>query len=528
MQFTNQKNPLQLAQASPKSRSLLMHFFALGGSGPLILDAMIQNLLAVRREEGYPVTDISCAIIDLDLESDSKENTKRMGSAMESLLQCIHGMQDSSGVLGCLRSIHVEELTLSQHEYRKTTKEFVLSQVPQMERSSVSAAFDYIIPVSSGSNEMGTGGQGDPVVGYIAAVSHRQVIFELLEQHREAIRNDPSRDHVCVTANSFGGSSGYNLAPIVNQYFQEHPELKVYALMDGGLFTAHSAAYSNPEYLGSRDVQRKAVEAVDDLLARGLLSHLQAGILMTPINPSGAPYFLCPVNKIKGEQRRHSCIEYLIATRDILDLITGNARDPERFHYLDGQSLLVLERTPDAPNRPLSWNDLGLNGDSYLRLIRMLALGAATRPLIWNRDDAIISNIPAIASILEKQGSLTQLKEQGSLIADTCCNMLQQFYDYAVTGTNFEYENTADFVVEDSYRLMNNEAVRKILSGSTELGFAPSTIGDYPQSIGDAPPFREKWIKSSNLFNSSIKTLIDRIRRVSSIEEFYIRLFQTQ
>ena len=81
MQFTNQKQPLQLAQAGPRNRSLHMHIFALGGSGPLILDAMVQNLLAVRREEGYPVTDISCAIIDLDLESDSKENAKRNGIA---------------------------------------------------------------------------------------------------------------------------------------------------------------------------------------------------------------------------------------------------------------------------------------------------------------------------------------------------------------------------------------------------------------------------------------------------------------
>lgn len=528
MQLPNRSNPKQLAQTNRSSRSLLVHFYALGGSGPLILAALIQNILAAHRDDGYPTIDLDCTIIDLDLASDSKENAKRMGSALESLSQCLSDFQDSSGLLGCLRSIRVDELILSQNEYQKTTKEFVLGQVPQLERASVSAAFDYIIPASSGSNEMGTGGQGDPVVGYIAAVSHRQVIYQMLDQHLEQIRNDPSRDHVSVVANSFSGSSGYNLLPIINQYFLEHSELKEYAIMDGGLFTAHSAAYANPDYLGSRDVRRKAEEAINDLHARGLLSHLEAGIFMTPINPTGSPYSLCPVNKIKGEQRRHSCIEYLIGTKDLLDLITGNIRDPERFHYLSGQSTLVLERSPDAPNRPLSWNDLGLNGDKYMRLIRMLALGAATRNLIWSKDDALISNIPAIAAILEKNDTLSRVKEQGGAIADTCHSMLQQFYDYALTGTNFEYEDTADFHAEDSYRLMRDKTVETILKGSTELSFAPSTIGDYPQSIGDKPPFQEKWIKSSSLFNSSIKTLIDRIRRVSSIEELYIRLFQTQ
>jgi putative phosphoesterase len=65
------------------------------------------------------------------------------------------------------------------------------------------------------------------------------------------------------------------------------------------------------------------------------------------------------------------------------------------------------------------------------------------------------------------------------------------------------------------------------LRGKT-LFLNPGSIGDYLQKIGDAPPFREKRIKGSNRFNSSIKTLIDRIRKVSSIEEFYIQLFKTQ
>lgn len=528
MKIPNRETPRKLEQSNRKVKSLVIYFYALGGSGPLILDALLQNIIAARKEDGYPSIDIVGTIIDLDIASDSKENAKRLCTSLETLLRSLSNQQDTSGILGCLHNIRFNELILSQNEYQKTAKEFVLSQVPKMDQPSVSSAFDLIIPASSGNNEMGNGGQGDPVVGYIASVSHQKEIFALLDRNLEQIRNDPSRDYVNVVANSFSGSSGYNIFPIMMQYFAKHPELKVYAVMDGGLFTAHSAAYSSPDYLGSRDVKGKAAEAINELHARGLLDPLEAGIFMTPVNPAGAPYFLCPVNKLKGEQRRHSCIEYLIGTKDLLDIITNNPQDPERFHYLSGQSTLVMERSPDAPHRPLSWSDLGLNGDRYLRLIRMLALGAATRNLIWSQDDAMIGNIPAIASILEKNGSLSEIKELGGAIANTCHGLLRQFCDYAMTGTNFEYEGTDDFVVEDSYRLMNLSAVRKILSGNTELGFAPSTIGDYHQMIGDAPPFREKRIKASNRFNSSIKALIDRIRKVSTIEEFYIRLFQTQ
>ena len=527
MKFPNRETE-QSAQSNRKARSLVINFYALGGSGPVLLNALLQNIMAARRADGYPAIDIVGTIIDLDIASDSKENAKRLCTALEALLRSMSKQQDTSGILGCLHSIRVNELILSQNEYQKTTKEFVLSQVPKLDQPSVSSAFDLIIPASTGSNEMGNGGQGDPVVGYIASVSHQKEIFDLLDQHLERIRSDPSRDYVNVVANIFNGSTGYNIFPIMMQYYARHPELKVYAVMDGGLFMAHSAAYSSPDYLGSRDVKSKSAEAINELYERGLLDPLEAGIFMTPVNPAHAPYFLCPVNKLKGEQRRHSCIEYLVGTKDLLDVITGNPQDPERFHYLSGQSTLLLERSPDAPHRPLSWNDIGLNDDSYLRLIRMLALGAATRNLIWSQDDTLICNIPAISSILEKGSSLSEVKELGSAIANTCHGLLQQFYDYAVTGTNFECEGTDEFVVEDSYRLMNLSAVGKILSGNMELGFAPSTIGDYHQVIGDAPPFREKRIKASNRFNSSIKTLIDRIRRVSSVEEFYIRLFQTQ
>lgn len=526
MRLPIRENRKQLPQSNRKGRSLVLYVNALGGSGPLILNALLQNIIAVSRDDGYPAIDIVGTIIDLDIASDSKENTKCLCNALEALLRSLSSRQDTSGILGCLRSIRFNERILSQNEYQKTTREFVTSQVPEMERASISSAFDVIIPAASGNNEMGNGGQGDPVVGYIAAVSHRTEIYELLDQQLEQIRNDPSRDHISVVVNSFNGSAGYNIFPILMKYYQEHPELKVYAVMDGGLFTAHSTAYYSPDYLGSRDVKGKSEDAINEFHARGLLDPLEAGIFMTPV--AGAPYSLCPVNKLKGEQRRHSCIEYLVATKDILDLASQNVQDSERFHYLSGQSILVMERSPDAPDRPFSWSDLGLNSDNYMRQIRMLALGAATRNLIWSQDDPLICNIPAIASILEHNGNLTEIKELGGAIADTCHVLLQHFYDYAVTGTNFEYEGTDDFLVADNYRLMDVDAVSKILSGSTDLGFAPGSIGDYLQKIGDVPPFREKRIKGSNRFNSSIKTLIDRIRKVSSIEEFYIQLFKTQ
>lgn len=528
MRLPIKENKKQQALLAKKTRSLVLRVKALGGSGPVILSSLIQNIMALRRDEGYPAIDLMVTIIDLDIASDSKENIKRLCISLEALLQYLSNQQDSSGVLGCLRSVRVNDLILSQNEYQKTAKTFVVGQAGRMERDSVDKAFDLIVPGSSGANEMGSGGQGDPVVGYIASISHRREIYDLLDREAEQIRNDPSRDHAALILNSFIGSAGYNLAPIVLQYYAEHPGQRVYAVMDGGLFTAHSAAYTTQNYLGSRNVKGKSVDALNELHARGLLKPLTAGIFMTPVNPAGAPYCLCPVNKLKGEQRRHSCIENLVATRDILDIITDNPQDPERFHYLSGHNVLTMERSPDTPARPLSWSDLGLNGDDYMRLIRMLALGAATHNLIWTQDDALISNIPAIASILEKKTSLSEVKELGTAIAGTCRSMLQQFYDYAVTGTNFEYEGTEDFHIEDNYRLMKLETVRAILDGSTELGFAPGTIGDYLQKLGDAPPFTEKRIKGSNRFNSSIKTIIDRIRSASSIEEFYIRLFKTQ
>ena len=97
-----------------------------------------------------------------------------------------------------------------------------------------------------------------------------------------------------------------------------------------------------------------------------------------------------------------------------------------------------------------------------------------------------------------------------------------------MTGTNFELEHTEDFLPIATYRLMNHQTVRNILDGSQNLNFSPGILESYRQSIGTAPHFHEKLTKPNNRFNTSIKSLIDRIRTASSVEDFYIRLFQTQ
>lgn len=524
-------NKKQQSASAPalNCKAVKINVYAPGSTGHIETDALCQNIMAVSKAEGFPSIDLDITLIDLDIGSDSKAATKRFANAIEPICQELASRQDTSGILGTLRSIRADELNLSQEEHQKTTEEFVVEQVPPGEQDSARTALKVFAPAGTRQSIMGNGGLGCPLAGHFAAVTHRDKLRELILRNEEAARNDPSRHHVHLILNSFCGSSGYNLSPEMMRIFCElQSHQKVYAVFDGGLFLAHSSAYSDPKYLGTRNVGEKSVNAMNVLHSRRLLDCLEAAVFMTPINPSATPYNLCPVSRLKGEQQRHSCLEYLLGTRAILEIICQVNQRSERYHYLSGSRVLVLQRDPDAPSRALSWNDLELSEDSYMRLIRMFAVGAATRSLIWSQDDTLIANIPAIASLLEKNIPLSQIKATGGAIADACVHQLQQFYDYAATGTNFELQNTDGFVVANAYRLMNLPAVKEILDGSLDLHFVPSTIGDYKQSIGTAAPFQEKQIKSSSLFSRSVKNLIDRTRSASSVEDFYIRLFQTQ
>ena len=505
-----------------------LHVLLMGGSGEIMGSSLKIALMAAK---DMPQIDVKLYVVDFDADSDSKAFVTCDGRVLGRLLQILNERQDTSRLLGALHSVGVApELILNSTDYNKQLREYVLNRAGKNEQPEVEQALNLLLTTQIMDTRLGQGGLGNPSVGHVATCCHLDKINAMLDAAVEEIACDSSVEHAFVLLGSLIGSTAYNLLPAVLRNLTAHQltvDLPVYAMLDGGVFLAHEAAYRDKNYMGTRDVSGKARAALSNLDQQGLLDCLSGGVFLTPLNRDGAPHKLCSESKLSGKQGRHTSIEYLIGIQVLLEMICGINHDNKLHHfYSSGSRVMDIRLSPDAPKRPLSWDDLDMDADSFLRVARMLGLGAATRTFIWDRDDDTIRNIPFVSSILRNSGaSLSQVKAVGTEIASTCHHLLQQFYDYCVTGTNFEQENTENFSIEDNYRLMSIENLKKILRGDKNILFSMNALGDYRQVIGENGSHREKRVKASSLFDTNIKKCIDSVEKAVSVEDFYLQLF---
>jgi len=323
--------------------------------------------------------------------------------------------------------------------------------------------------------------------------------------------------HTHLITAGLGGATGFSLVPEILRNLSGQD--RVFVLLDGGVFQPHSNAFCMENYQGTSEVAAKADSAINGMYRQGLLENVR-GLVLRPLNRDGAAHRLCAQCKIENSQYRHASVEYLLGAEEILRIIMDT----------DGKQpggIIDLTWNPDMEDRPMSWKDLGMDGVQYHRLLRKLAVGAASRQLIWNKDDQMLRNIPAISHILKKGNcTLPDVKEVGGAASNVCHGLLQMFWDFSVTGSDLEMLNTDLFIIEDRYRLLNIQVAEDILKNRVTPEFLLRQLGNYREFTSQAEQVKEKtvqvWTK-----NVRIKDAVDSAASAQSPADFYIRLFRS-
>lgn len=519
--FTNRNTP-RIGKSTAGRK--VFHTFCLGGSGFIQLIALYLNLLANKTHN----IEVMVYGADFDADSDSKAHAKTVTIALSRLGKKLHEQKDTSSVLGALyKAAIANDLIVNTDDYGKTALNFLLERVPEEDRPEAETALRAILPEQTLNSTLGHGGYACPGLGAISAAHHTPQLYKMVDDAVEYIKNHRDAEHALLLFAGLFGATGLSFVPILLRRIAEHKkslDLPTYALFDAGTFYAHTSAYGNGQYRGTPEVKEKGAGIIASLEQQGLTDVLECAIAITPLRESGDPYKLCPELHMEGVQKRHTSIEPLLATKVLVDLICGNNQD-NVYHSIrnSGQKVFMIQRNPECPNRPMGWDDLGLDASEYHRFLRMAAAGASMKTFILSLDDTAIQDIPALASIL-KHMPLTQLKDEIALFADTCSILLGHFRDICLTGTDWQ-QDPNNFHEDDSYRLADTDGINRILAGSQNIHFNVSSLGSYTEIIGDDSATRERGVTFKGSFNKSLKKCIDRIR-ADSTEDFFIQLFK--
>lgn len=494
----------------------ILNILSLGGSGPILAEHLLLGLLADRACN--TTFGIRIHHADFDYASDSFHNLVSTTNALCLLNGHLTGIQEGKRVLGCLDTIypsHAYVLNGSQ-EFNKTIRSYISEQATAAQVDAAQSAMNLLFSNSVQSITLGKGGYGSGSVGHLAASVHHDSIENMVATAVKEANNDPDDEHYFVVTASTNGSSGYTILPKVLKGLAQHAGLKTYCLLDCGLFTAHSSAYTSSDYLGSREVQSKASACLKDLQVRKLLAQVQKVIVLQPL-ASNKPYKLCEKLALEGTQQRHACIEYLLGARILLDALCGKLDSDNNFSQYQ---LITLSKDANC-TLPATWEDLGLDSREWHRLIQLLALGAATRYALWSQDDDNIRNNAVINKLLKNHGyTLQQAKEEGLDISGVCNHLLSLLVDCALTGSDWELCDTPSFTVADNFRLMNITAARKVMAGEDcTARFTPNELCRYKAYVN------AREIKVNGGKKVSLVDVDRKAGNLSCIAAYYSHLF---
>lgn len=497
---------------------LVIDLYALGGSGAILAQALILHLLAMDGQE-MPRIDLQINTIDFDAKSDAQAMLYQTAEVLSSMLTELSRKQDVSRVLGALRSVTVANASvLNETECGETVGSCVrkLANTPK-NRADLVEGLQILVEEKTRNIQLGAGGYGSPVAGALITASHASGIKEVVDSQLREAQQDSTARHIHLVAGGLGGATGFSLVPEIlrNLSGQEH----VFVLLDGGVFLPHSNAFNMENYQGTRDVAAKADAALNGLYRQNLLKNVR-GVVLRPLNRDGAAHKLCAQCKTENAQHRHTSVEYLLGAEEIIRMIMA----PEGNQP---GGIIDLAWNPDMEDRPLGWQDLGMDGVKYHRLLRKLAVGAASRQLIWSKDDHLIRNIPAISSILRRgEYTMAEIKEAGTAASTVCHSLLQMFWDFAVTGSNLENLDSDLFTIDDRYRLLNIQAVEDVLRDHADTQFPLSQLSSYREFTAQSGKRKEKTVQ---LWNGKItvKKAVDSAASAQSPTDFYIRLFRS-
>lgn len=491
----------------------VFHCYGLGGSGAILDNALLLAVLATD-DSNVGKVDVRITAIDFDANSDAQALQWKAAAVLSPMLSECAKQKLVTRVLGAMRSMTISNVSVfNSNEYGETVGSCVrrLARIPHKE---ISNAVSMLASTRTQEVMLGAGGYGNPVIGSIITASHAQEIRAVLEADIQEAKKDSAAEHYFIIGAGMHGATGYCLAPEVCRNLSGIENVLV--LLDGGVFVPHSGVFNLSHYEGTMDVCEKADTAISGMHYQGLLRDV-SGVVLRPLNRDCAPHKLCQDCKAEGAQRRHTSIEYLLGAEQILRMIFGQEKR---------SGLIDMVWNPDTEDRPLTWSDLGIDGEKYHRLIRKLAVGAAMESLIWKQDDDVIRHIPAIASILRHADTtLPEVKEAGAAIADVCRQLLQMFWDYSVTGSNMELLGSDGFTIEDNYRLVNIQALEQVLNGQAGPLFQLRQLSSYKE-VGESKgkKVKEKAIQMWN-GKATFKKALDSAATCQNIEDMYIKLF---
>lgn len=516
-----------LPAKSQDSRTSVIHVFDLGGTSFIENNALFLQLLSNSDSNVRVEVRMYCA--DFDADSDAKANAKLVAQCLSRLTKVQREQRDRERTLGAVYNATVaRDLVVSSKEYDQCTGQMLLDGVREEERPDAERAAGILLNEDLMNTTMGHGCYASNVLGGLNAAYHRGELHGLVDAAMAFIDEHQECRHAVLVMGSLIGATGLSFLPIILErlaQYRKKQDFQVYALLDGGTFIAHSAAYSLPKYHGSRDVKAKGDAVLGSLHDDGLLDVLDCGVVLTPLHHTGEPYWLCEEMRLEGRQCRHSSIENLLGAQLIMELILGQDQE-DVFHAVrnSGQKVFRLQRSPDAPeDRALNFADLGLDGTAFHSVLRKVAAGAAVKHLILSLDDSTIKNIPALHDILDKM-SLQQLKAEMTRFADACMILTQNIYDFCMTGSNFQ--EYPDMRPEDDYCLANTSAIEKVLKGDCNTKFNISEMGSYEEVMeGRRSQVRKHTVNYHAARNRNLKHYVDEIS-ASSVEDFFLQLFR--
>lgn len=497
---------------------MVLHLYALGGSGAILAQALILCLLAMD-DENAPRIDLRINAIDFDAKADSQAMLYQTAEVLSAMLTELSRKQDTTRVLGALRSVSVANASvLNETEYGETVGSCIrkMAATPR-NKLDLAEGLQILVEEKTRNIQLGAGGYGSPVAGALITASHALEIRDVVNSQIREAQQDGTAQHVHLVIGGLGGATGFSLVPEILRNLSGQKNL--FILQDGGVFLPHSGAFSLENYQGTRDVVAKADSAINGLYHQGLLEQV-GGVVLRPLNRDGVPHRLCARLKTENAQERHASVEYLLGAEEILRMIT----DTENRY---SGKIVDLKWNPDMEDRPLGWQDLGMDGVKYHRLLRKLAVGAASGQLIWNKDDRLIRDIPAISGILRKgEYTMAEIKETGIAASAVCRGLMQLFWDAAVSGSNMENLDSDLFTIEDRYRLLNIQAVEDILRDRADAQFPLSRLSTYRELITQSEKRKEKSVQLWN-GRATIKSAIDSAASAQSPTDFYYRLFRS-
>lgn len=511
-----------IAAADTSPSRLVLHMYALGGSGALLAIGEIIHLLSM--DDTPTRIDLRINSMDFDEKSDAQQLLKQTGEVLSSMLSELSQRQDTSRVLGALHAASIANRSVMNNVGDETVGACVLRLAKDRgTKAALAEGLKLLIEPKTYSIELGNGGYGSPVAGALIAASHASAIKSVMESQIKEAQEDNTATHVHLVTAGLTGATGFALLPELLRHLsgQDH----VFCLLDGGVFLPHSNVFSLQNYQGTKDVAAKAQSAVNGLYHQGLLNNAKC-IILNPLNSRSAPYRLCSVCKTESAQMRHACVEYLIGADEVMRMILN---PEEKDSYI-----LDLAWDPEQEeDRPLGWSDLGLDGVKYHRLLRKLVLGATTKGLIWDLDDTSIQHIPAINSLLRTGQSFSEIKGQGIEISRVCHGLLQMFWDYSVTGSNLENLNSDIFTIEDRFRLLNIGELDNVLKNKIKADFQLNRLSSYQEVISQAERAKKGKGRANEravqLWNgkAAFRDGVNSARDAESINDFYTRLFRS-